>query len=470
MKTIGLKVGYLIVWLIFFQEQFCINVHAEINQSRQNAINQSRQNAIVNAVRLASPAVVNISTTRIEHVYVNPFFEDFWRSPFFDFPRIPQQRERRGLGSGVILSPEGHILTNYHVIENADLIQVILSDGRQYEAKLIGEDVFSDLAVLKIEDMKQKIEDLVSIEIGNSKNLLVGEWAIAIGHPFATSVGNPKPTVTVGVVSAKDRSLETDKLRHRNLIQTDASINPGNSGGALVNAQGELIGINTAIYSTSGGSQGVGFAIPVSTAVKICRKLTKYGTVVAPVLGITVQDLTPELADKLTVDPFGVLVAEVNKQNGMVKLKRGDIITEVSQNKIVDTDAFRNFVRLIDVGELLTLQVIRKKKQIQIEIEVTELEWNYELRGWGIQIKQPNYGENQSYNRRGVIVIQIGKRSELARRGLKKGDLIYRIADTYVSTLEELKLIADQLPRGYPFSIRFERKRQAGIIRNLVIQ
>ena len=224
-------------------------LHYQIQSEAQADVGQSRRNAIVNAVEMASPAVVNISTTRIEHVYVNPFFEDFWRSPFFDFPRIPQQREQRGLGSGVILDDEGYILTNFHVIENADLIQVILSDGRQYKAKLVGEDVFTDLAVLKVgEDGATPIADLVEIQVGDSGNLLIGEWAIAIGHPFATSIGNPKPTVTIGVISATDRSLKTEKQWHRNLIQTDASINPGNSGGALVNARGQLIGINTAIY------------------------------------------------------------------------------------------------------------------------------------------------------------------------------------------------------------------------------
>ena len=461
MIPVKFRVGYLI-WLFLCQGYLYIGAQTEINQSRRNAI--------VNAVELASPAVVNISTTRIEHVYVNPFFEDFWRSPFFEAPRVPQQRERKGLGSGVILSTEGHILTNYHVIENADLIQVILSDGRQYEAKLIGEDIFSDLALLKIKESKQPIEDLVSIQIGNSDDSLVGEWVIAIGHPFATSVGNPKPTVTIGVISAKDRSLETEKQSHRNLIQTDASINPGNSGGALVNAEGELIGINTAIYSTSGGSQGVGFAIPVSTAIKVFRKLIKYGTVVTPVLGITTQDLTPELADKLKVDPFGVLVAEVGKQNRTVGLKRGDIITTIDRNKIVDTNAFRGLVRLLDIGEWFTLQARRKDKHIEVKIEVAELEWSYQLKGWELQLKQPDHKENQNYSHRGVLVTQIGRRSELAQRGLKKGDLIYRIGDAYVGTLEQLKLVADQLPRGYPFSIRFERKGQTGIIRNLVIR
>ena len=451
-------------------------LHYQIQSEAQADVGQSRRNAIVNAVEMASPAVVNISTTRIEHVYVNPFFEDFWRSPFFDFPRIPQQREQRGLGSGVILDDEGYILTNFHVIENADLIQVILSDGRQYKAKLVGEDVFTDLAVLKVgEDSATPIADLVEIQVGDSGNLLIGEWAIAIGHPFATSIGNPKPTVTIGVISATDRSLKTEKQWHRNLIQTDASINPGNSGGALVNARGQLIGINTAIYSTSGGSQGVGFAIPVSTAIKVYQKLVKYGAVVAPTLGITTQELTPQLAEKLEINNLqplvgGILVSEVDKQTGISGLKRGDVITTIDNQKVLDLPVFRSLIRLFDQGETVVLQANRKGKPLVLKVQVSELEWNYELKGWGIRAQQPDRQQIQRYTQRGVVVSGINRRSELAKRGLRKGDLIYQIGDVNISTLEDLKLVANLLRRNYPFSIHFERGGQIGVIRNLIVQ
>ena len=201
------------------------------------------------AVERASPAVVNISTTRIERVNISPFFDDEFRKWFGDTPfRIPQRRELHGLGSGVIFDRKGYVLTNQHVIEGAQLTKVILSEGREYEAKIIGEDYLSDLAVLQID-----APNLPEIELGDAEELLIGEWAVAIGHPFAATIGNPKPTVTVGVISATNRSLRTDERLYRNLIQTDASINPGNSGGPLVNLYGQMIGINTAIYSTSGG-------------------------------------------------------------------------------------------------------------------------------------------------------------------------------------------------------------------------
>ena len=460
-----------ILWLVSL-----MLLQYQIQSEAQADVGQSRRSAIVNAIEMGSPAVVNISTTRIEHVYVNPFFEDFWRSPFFDFPRIPQQREQRGLGSGVILDDEGYILTNSHVIENADLIQVILSDGRQYKAELVGEDVFTDLAVLKVgEDSATPIANLVEIPVGDSENLLIGEWAIAIGHPFATSIGNPKPTVTVGVVSATDRSLKTEKQWHRNLIQTDASINPGNSGGALVNTRGQLIGINTAIYSTSGGSQGVGFAIPVSTAIKVFQKLVKYGAVVVPTLGITTQELTPQLVEKLGVinlQPLvgGVLVSGVEKQTGILGLKRGDVITTIDNQKVLDLPVFRSLIRLFDQGETVVLQANRKGKPLVLKVQVLELEWNYDLEGWGIRAQQPDRQQIQRYTQRGVVVSGINRRSELAKRGLRKGDLIYQIRDVNIGTLEDLKLVANQLRRNYPFSIHFERRGQIGVIRNLIVQ
>lgn len=270
---------------------------AQLKSERQADVSISRRNAIVNAVEYASPAVVNISTTRTTTVNVSPFFDDFW-APFFDFPfQVPQRRTLHGLGSGVIFDREGYVITNQHVIRGADSTTVLLSDGREASAEVVGEDFLTDLAVLKID-----IPELKAIELGNAEDLLIGEWAIAIGHPFATMVEDASPTVTVGVVSATGRSLKTEDRLYRDLIQTDASINPGNSGGGLVNLYGQLIGINTAIYSTSGGSQGVGFAIPVNIVQKVVDQLVTYGAVVPPEIGVEPQDLTQRLAEVLDLE------------------------------------------------------------------------------------------------------------------------------------------------------------------------
>lgn len=285
----------------------------------QDSVSDSRRNAIVRAVEHVSPGVVNVSTTRIEQVN---FFDDPLMLFFDNGFGTPRSRKLRGLGSGVIINRSGYVLTNQHVTEDADTIKVILSDGREVESQIVGEDFLSDLAVLKVD-----AEALMPIKWGDSDDLLIGEWAIAIGHPFAATVGNPKPTVTIGVVSATNRTLTTEQRHYHNLIQTDASINPGNSGGPLVNLHGHLIGINTAIYSTSGGSQGIGFAIPANTAQKVVHHLIEYGVVVPPYLGIEEQALTSELADDLDLKgQIGVLVSSVDKGARRQKRASGGVM------------------------------------------------------------------------------------------------------------------------------------------------
>lgn len=302
-------------------------------QDLQHAVTQSRRTAIVNAVERASPAVVNISAVR-SVPQLTYFDEWYWG----DLPQI-QRRSLREVGSGVIISKEGHILTNHHVIEKAEKITVAIADGRQFKAEIIGYDFISDLALLKVNTKA----DLPKIEWGNSDNLLIGEWALAIGNPFGLSIGTAQPTVTIGIVSATQRSMTVDNRFYEALIQTDASVNPGNSGGALVNVFGQLIGINTVIRSTSGGSQGVGFAIPTNKARRVIRKIIEHGTVVPPYLGVETQSVTEDMAEKLlgkavaqnAIYSRGVLVAELEKDSPIAKagIKRGDIIKSMAGQK-----------------------------------------------------------------------------------------------------------------------------------------
>ena len=443
---------------------------AQSESEPQTEVSISRRNAIVNAVEYASPAVVNISTTRTttQMVNVSPFFDDPW-APFFDFPfRVPQRRTLHGLGSGVIFDRKGYVITNQHVIERADSTTILLSDGREASAEVVGEDFLTDLAVLKID-----MPELKAIELGNAEDLLIGEWAIAIGHPFATMVEDASPTVTVGVVSATGRTLKTEDRLYRNLIQTDASINPGNSGGGLVNLYGQLIGINTAIYSTSGGSQGVGFAIPVNIVQKVVDQLVTYGAVVPPEIGVEPQDLTQRLAEALDLEEgIGVLVAGVEKGSPAeaAGIRRRDVIEAIDQKPIANSETFLAIARLLRENQTTTFRVLRDGKRRDLRLRIRELQWRYAVPGWGITIEQLNRQQTQKYTQRGVLVTKVRARGTLAERGLKRGDLIFRINNLKVNSLEDFKRIISQLQPPQRISLYFERDGKQGELSDLVVR
>lgn len=440
---------------------------SQLKSDVQDSVSNSRRSAIVNAVEDASPAVVNISTVREVLELVRD--DNFW-SPFFDSPfRYWQRKPRRGLGSGVIFNQSGYVLTNQHVVEGAETTKVILSDGREYEARIIGEDFLSDLAVLKID-----APELSEIKQGDSDDLMIGEWAIAIGHPFALAVGNPKPTVTIGVISATDRVLKSENRHYHNLIQTDASINPGNSGGPLVNLYGELIGINTAIYSTSGGSQGIGFAIPVNDAKQIVNHLVAYGSVVPPYLGISVQNLTQELAEDLKLEgSIGVLVSAVDDKSPAEEagLRRGDVIEAINQQPILNSEeTFRSITRLLHKDQTVAFQIFRRGKRENLNLKIRELQWRYAMPGWGITVEQLDLKTGRKYRQRGVVVSKINRRSTLAKLGLQRGDLIYKISNRTIRSVEDFKLMTNELRRDQVIALYFERDGENLVLPDLIIQ
>ncbi|WP_027849480.1 Do family serine endopeptidase [Marinospirillum minutulum] len=289
------------------------------------------------AVRMAAPAVVNIYTTKLVAQQTNPFMNDPFFRHFFGQENLPtQKRMQSSLGSGVLVSSEGYILTNHHVVNNADEIRVALRDGRETFARIIGSDPESDLAVLKIE-----LDNLPMISLASSDTLEVGDVVLAIGNPFG--VGQ---TVTQGIISALGRnSLGINT--YEDFIQTDAAINPGNSGGALVNPYGQLLGINTAIFTRSGGSQGIGFAIPSNLAKQIMLDLINEGFVVRGWMGIEVQELTSALAQSLKLeDTQGILVAGLLRNGPADKagLKPGDVITHINNRKVEGARAAINYI------------------------------------------------------------------------------------------------------------------------------
>ncbi|HEY0720364.1 MAG TPA: Do family serine endopeptidase [Gammaproteobacteria bacterium] len=318
------------------------------------------------AVTRAAPAVVNIATRKVVEEQANPLFDDpLFRHFFGDSPgAMPRQRQETSLGSGVIINSQGYILTNNHVIEGAEQISVTLKDGRTADAKIVGADPEADLAVLKME-----LTDLPVITLGNSDQLQVGDVVLAIGNPFG--VGQ---TVTFGIVSATGRS-QLGINTFENFIQTDAAINPGNSGGALITASGELIGINTAIFSRSGGSQGIGFAIPTSLAKGSMEQIIEFGHVRRGWLGVEIQAITPELAESFGLkEPHGAIIAGVLRGGPADKagLKPGDVLTEVNGTKVSDANAALNMIARTAPGESIKLNALRNGKAMEVKVEIGE--------------------------------------------------------------------------------------------------
>ena len=430
----------------------------------QDAVTASRRTAIVTAVAKASPAVVNISAVR--SIEQRTSFDDwFWGE-------IPTTRRRsfREVGSGVVVDKNGHILTNHHVIAGANEITVTVPDGREFTAHVVGYDYLSDLALLETDTDT----NLPAIQWGDSGSLLIGEWVVAIGNPFGLSIGNAQPTVTAGIVSATQRALTVENRYHENLIQTDASINPGNSGGALVNIHGELIGINTVLRSTSGGSQGVGFAIPVNKARKVIQQITEYGSVIPPYLAMEVQTITEELAEKLaavarhhndrdrvttgTPLSIGVLVSEIEKRSPIANagIKRGDVIESISGHRIKSEEDFYALTRLLPLNQPIKCEFNRRGKKRQTEFKLKTRQWNYTPPGWGITFAQPDKAMARKYQMPGIIVTHVDKESGLTN-ALKRGDLIYQIDDTQIHSLEIFKIVDENIRSQYRTLLHFER-------------
>lgn len=403
------------------------------------AVAAERENDIVRAVRKVTPAVVNISSeyelqTR-QNPYrgfgLDPFFDSFFKD-FFD-PGFERRYKRTSLGSGVLISGEnGLILTNEHVVAQGGTISVFLQDEREFKAEIVGTDPDSDLAVLRIKSEAP----LPSIEMGNSEDLMIGETIIAIGNPFGFS-----HTVTTGVISALNRSLRTENRIFQDFIQTDASINPGNSGGPLLNVNGELIGINTAIYAKA---QGIGFAIPINKAKRIVADLLKYGEVLQPWVGMTVQELDSRLVSYLNLpDSGGVLVRSVEVDSPAQKagFQEGDILLSDGKSQFSDPQIYQAVIAGYSAGQTLPITVWREtgKEVLYLETELYPQERALKL-AWrilGVQVK-PVSGNRKS-GLEGVLIEKINPQSDLADIGAEPGDIIRRINDLLVTDLETFK-------------------------------
>jgi len=319
-------------------------------------------------------AVVNISSLRVYRtpselpsspLFRDPFFRDFFGEDFSRFFGIPRERVQRSLGSGVIITQDGYIITNNHVISKATQIKVSLADKREFEARIVGTDPKTDVAILKIDG-----KDLHFIPLGDSDNARVGDIVLAIGNPFG--IGQ---TVTMGIISAKGRS-NVGIVDYEDFIQTDAAINPGNSGGALVNIEGDLIGINTAIISRTGGYQGIGFAIPSNIAKAVMEGIIEHGRVIRGWLGVSVQEITPQIAAEFGLQkPGGALIVEIQPRSPAAKagLRRGDIVLSYGDEKIEEAMELRNLVATTPVNTRVELNIWRKGQFKKSNVVIEEL-------------------------------------------------------------------------------------------------
>lgn len=370
----------------------------------------------------------------------DPFGDDFFERFFrHRLPGGPQQFRQVGQGSGFIISQDGYILTNHHVAGDSEKITVKLHDGREFEAKVIGTDEKSDIALIKI-----KAKNLPVLPLGDSDKVEIGHWAIAIGNPFGLA-----ETLTVGVVSAKGRS-NVHIADYEDFIQTDAAINPGNSGGPLLNLDGQAIGINTAIFSRSGGYMGIGFAIPINMAKNIKEQLLKSGKVTRGQLGVLVQEITQDLADSFGLSTTkGVLIAQVFSGSPAEKagLKTGDIVLKMNGQEIKDIGSFRNAVALSPPGTKLDLLVSRDGKARDIVVEIGELSEHapqVAVSGLseklGIEVQNLTKETARLYGGKvgeGVIVSRVARYSPAARAGIEPGALILTVNRHKVSSVSE---------------------------------
>jgi len=337
-------------------------------------ISSSRKSAIVTAAQRVSPAVVSVSVVTTRIVRTDPF-GGMLRDEFWDrfYPPTEYRERIPGLGSGVIVESKGLILTNEHVVRNAEEIKVTLSDGRQLPARVLGGSATYDLAVLKVD-----AKNLPAAPLGDSDGLVVGEWAIAIGNPFGYLLNDTQPTVTAGVVSATRRDIKseaTDTGVYKNMIQTDAAINPGNSGGPLVNGDGEVIGINTFIFTKGGGSLGIGFAIPINLARKLVDEIEKYGRVRSAWPGMQVQEVTPYLARRLGFDDVGGLVVSRVESGGPADragVRVGDRIREVNGLTVNSVDDAQRGIYGAQVGDRLKLGIERGSRKLDLSLTLVE--------------------------------------------------------------------------------------------------
>ncbi|MDF0675667.1 MAG: DegQ family serine endoprotease [Nitrospira sp.] len=433
-------------------------------------------NGFTDVAKQVTPAVVNITTVMTEKASegfsvpdaLRDRMEEFFGKPFGPRGRGPSdpfehRGPRRGQGSGVIISPDGYILTNNHVIAKAREVNVILPDKREFKGKIIGTDPKTDLAVVKI-----NATDLPALSWGDASRLQVGEYVLAVGNPFGLN-----STVTLGIVSAVGRG-HMGITQYEDFIQTDAAINPGNSGGALVNTRGELVGINTAIFSQTGGYQGVGFAVSTTMAKPIYESLLKTGKVVRGYLGVGIQDLNQDLAKSFTIkDSKGALVSDVREDSPAEQagLKQGDVIVEYHGTPVEDGVALQRLVTRTSIGTTVPVKVIRDSQEREMTVKIGEQpdetrvakvesgETDAALSGLAVEdLDQATSKELGLKGKRGVVVTRVAPDSGAEKAGLLPGDVIREINRQPIKSVKDFEKVSSDVKKGDSVLILVNRR------------
>ena len=412
--------------------------------------------AIVKSVK---DSVVHISVTkkvqgqdgsRLPDLFNDEFFRRFFKPRM---PDPPREFRQRGMGSGVIVSEDGYILSNNHVVGDADEVIVKLTDGREFKAEIVGTDPASDIAVIRVD-----ATDLPAAKMGNSDELEIGESVIAIGNPFGL-----EQTITAGIVSAKGRS-GVGVTDYEDFIQTDASINPGNSGGPLINLRGEVVGINTAIFSRSGGNMGIGFAIPINMTQAIMKSLIATGKVTRGFLGVVIQDVTQDLADALDVEVnSGVLIANVGPDSPADRagIRQGDLIVTFNGRPVKSSNQLRNAVAAIRPGDSVPVSLIRDGREREVDVEIGEQpadmraafqpgsQQPMDFFGMSVEPLNPASAEQFGYvGLTGLLVTTIEEDSPAAKAGLRQGALIVEANRTPMKTVAEFRRVVEKTGSG----------------------
>jgi len=439
--------------------------------------------AIQDVAKKNIPAVVHIEVIEKQQMenpllpfQDDPFFRYFFGNPNRQSPRNPE-REIRGIGSGVLMDEQGHILTNAHVVGGATKIRVVLSDGRRYGediVKVIGTDPKTDLAVIQITDKTP----FPFATFGDSDKVDVGTWVVAIGHPQGLD-----QTVTQGIISAKHRrSGVSDPTSYQDFLQTDAAINPGNSGGPLLNLEGEVIGINAAIVSRSGGFEGIGFAIPSNMALNVARQLTATGRVERGWLGVTMQDLTPELAQSFGLSNMkGVLVANVFKDGpaAMAGIRQGDVIVSYEGREVLNSSDFRNQIATAPVAHDVTITLVRDGQTMEVKVTLGSEKKQQQVlldtvrERFGVSVRAMTEKESRRWrvlSGNGMVVTKVVPKGPFGRAGIEAGDIILQIDQQRIESPEEFATIMSTLPSRQQILVGVvdHRTGQSGFVKLIV--
>ena len=469
---IGILAGFIIAANLNVIPSATSNPQSITSPDKDIATGLSR--SFIKVAKAVTPSVVTIVSTKIiknspQQKFNFPFEDFFGDDDFFKHfqsPETPQQYRSQGMGSGVIIKDDGTILTNNHVISEANEIKITLSDKRTFSAKLIGTDPKTDVAVIKID---KKVNDLKPAILGDSDKLEVGEWVLAIGNPFGL-----KSTVTSGIISFEGRG-NVGVADFEDFIQTDAAINPGNSGGALVNLSGEVIGINTAIASKTGGYMGIGFAIPINMAKKVMDALITKGKVTRGYLGVRIQDMTEEFAKNLKLESTskGIVVGDVIKDSPAARagLKPYDVIMKLNGQDVDDINHFRNTIAITPPNTEVALIIWRDGSNMDIKVRLAELkgeetdkvtDQEEEAKDLGFKVKEitPDIAKqlNIDSSTKGCVVIDVQMGSSAMEAGLRKGDIIKEINRQRIKSLADFKNVTGKLKKGDSILLQVQRE------------